>query len=423
MTGSEKAAGTDVPNAACIAAQVRAMCALVASVDAASLSAEECTTLVPVLAKGANALTAASAVVAARAVSLGAHAEAGVADPALWLARVQGATTGEAKGALELARRLPDHPDTKDAVLSGDVSVGQAREVAAAATEHPALERELLEEARTGDLGALRSRVRAERLARMDAEALHRRRHEMRSLRHYQDRDGMICLRAALPPEVGVPFVTRLERHAERLGRKQPHDATGARRFDQRMADALVDLATGSDPGRRADRADLVIVCDLYAWRRGHVHGGEVCEVLGAGPIPVSVAKDFGRDAFVKAVLHDGVAVQLVKHFGRHLKAELRSALDLGPVPRFPGRACVDCGRRYGLERDHVDPVAHAGPTSVSNLADRCWPCHQDKTERDRRAGLLGPAPARRRARPQDGGSTRPPAGPSGPRGRPTAPP
>lgn len=400
------AAGTAVER---VAEEVHGLCALVSSVDVSSLSPEECAALVPVLARGANALSATSAVVAARAASFGAHAKAGVADAALWFARASKGTAGEAKSALDLARRLSEHPETKEALLTGEVSLGQAREVAAAAAEHPALEGALLDEARAGDLGAVRARAREERLSHMDAESLHRRRVEMRSLRHFQDRDGMICLRAALPPEVGVPLVTRLERYAHRLGRTRHRDEGGAGRFEQRMADALADLASGSEAGRRADRADLVIVCDLYAWRRGHAHDGEACQVLGAGPIPVSVAKEFVDDAFVKAVLHDGVAVHTVKHFGRHVRAELRSALDIGPAPLFPGRACADCGRRYGLERDHIDPVAHAGPTSLSNLADRCWPCHQEKTERDRREGLLGPAPPRNQRPPPRPPSAFPP--------------
>ena len=60
-------------------------------------------------------------------------------------------------------------------------------------------------------------------------------------------------------------------------------------------------------------------------------------------------------------------------------------------MPEFTGRACVDCGRRWGLDYDHVDPVANRGPTSYDNLQARCWPCHHHKTERDRKAGLLGP--------------------------------
>ncbi|HEX7166467.1 MAG TPA: HNH endonuclease signature motif containing protein [Acidimicrobiales bacterium] len=105
-------------------------------------------------------------------------------------------------------------------------------------------------------------------------------------------------------------------------------------------------------------------------------------------------------DAFVKAVVHDGVDVRSVAHLGRHIKAELRTALELGAPPGFDGVACVEAGCRWrrGLEWDHVDPVANGGETSLANLVPRCWPHHVEKTERDRRAGLL--RGARRQERP-----------------------
>ena len=141
-------------------------------------------------------------------------------------------------------------------------------------------------------------------------------------------------------------------------------------------------------------------MCDRRAWARGHAHEGEACHVVGGGPIPVSLAKELSQDAFVKAVMHDGVRIDTVVHFGRRIRAELRTALELGSPPGFEGAVCADgCGRRYGLEWDHVDPVAHGGPTSLANLRPRCWPHHRDKTERDRRAGLLGAA-AQARAGP-----------------------
>ena len=91
------------------------------------------------------------------------------------------------------------------------------------------------------------------------------------------------------------------------------------------------------------------------------------------------------------SALPAGPGDNTIKHFGRHLPAALRTALDLGPVPAFTGRACVDCGSRWGLQYDHVDPVAHHGPTQYTNLQPRGWTDHQTKTERDRQAGLLGP--------------------------------
>jgi hypothetical protein len=202
----------------------------------------------------------------------------------------------------------------------------------------------------------------------------------------------MVCFAGALPPETGVPFINRLELAAQRARRAVQHSGGERERFEAYAADALVAMASGEGPAR-SSRADLVIVCDLFAWRRGHAHPGEVCQVIGGGPIPVELARELGKDAFLKAVLHDGVAIHTVKHFGRHFPAELRSALDLGPVPAFTGAQCADCGGRFGLEYDHVNPVANKGETSYDNVEARCWEDHKAKTERDRQAGLLGPTP------------------------------
>ena len=93
----------------------------------------------------------------------------------------------------------------------------------------------------------------------------------------------------------------------------------------------------------------------------------------------------------MKVVLHDGVNIHTVVHFGRRRPAELNTALELGAPPDFDGVTCSElgCDRKYGLEWDHVDPVANDGPTSAENIKPLCWPHHHDKTARDRAAGLL----------------------------------
>jgi hypothetical protein len=148
-----------------------------------------------------------------------------------------------------------------------------------------------------------------------------------------------------------------------------------------------------SRAGEQSPRShtDLVVVVDLNAYRRGHTHDGEACHIVGGGPIPVSIARDLAQDAFLKAVLHDGVNVHTVAHFGRRRPARLDTALLLGAPPDFDGVTCREagCERRYGLEWDHVDPCANGGPTSLANLQPECKPHHWNKTERDRRAGLL----------------------------------
>lgn len=154
---------------------------------------------------------------------------------------------------------------------------------------------------------------------------------------------------------------------------------------------AAIPVAPSPWPRRpKGFQAELVIVCDLMAWRRGRTLPGEPCHVIGGGPIPVPVAREWSDDAFVKAVLHDGTAIHTICHFGRNMPAVLRTALYLGPVPDFTGRVCRDCGQPFGLEIDHVDPVGHHGQTSYDNLQPLCWSCHRAKTERDRQAGLIG---------------------------------
>ena len=75
----------------------------------------------------------------------------------------------------------------------------------------------------------------------------------------------------------------------------------------------------------------------------------------------------------------------------------------IGRPPDFKGRQCADCGTRFRLQNDHIDPVANQGPTSLDNLAPRCSSCHLAKTDRDRKAGLLGPHARPRKQEPRAG--------------------
>ena len=142
--------------------------------------------------------------------------------------------------------------------------------------------------------------------------------------------------------------------------------------------------------GGRA-KSDVVFVVDLNAYRRGHAEDGEVCHVINGGPVPVEVVKhEVDDDGFIKAVLHDGVKIDTVKHFGRHISAPLRTALELGPPPDFLGERCgCGCGKRFKLQKDHIDPVAHGGATAFANLQPLVNHEHIEKTRQDRRNGLL----------------------------------
>jgi Domain of unknown function (DUF222)/HNH endonuclease len=360
--------------------------------------ASDCARLAEELARTEKACAGVRLLAARRAVEAGAHREMGFSDGASWLARQSGSTGAAAREALRTAGRLEDCADTAAALVAGEISLAQAAEIAAAESDTSGAEAELLPLARTCDLSQLRDHARDHLQSRTDAAELRRRHLAARELRHWRDREGMVRFAGALPPDTGLPFVRRLEAGALRLRRKARSGGAPAERFEAYAADALVGLVAGAGAEETPERpagAELVIVCDLYAWRRGHAQPGEACHIIGGGPIPVEVARQLSQDAFLKVALHDGVEIRTVKHFGRHLPAALRTALDLGPVPEFSGRACVECGSRFGLEYDHVDPLANHGPTEYANLEPRCYKDHAAKTERDRRAGLLGPYRAR----------------------------
>jgi hypothetical protein len=158
-------------------------------------------------------------------------------------------------------------------------------------------------------------------------------------------------------------------------------------------ADALAHIVNGGGTGSTTT-ADISFVVDLNAYRRGHATPDEACHIIGGSRVTVETVKRWiaEYDPFIKAVLHDGVEIKMVKHFGRHISAELRSALNLGTPPLFTGPVCnceAECGRRRGLQWDHIDPVANDGPTSYENLQPLSHRDHKEKTKRDREAGLL----------------------------------
>lgn len=361
-----------------------------AAFEPSLFSGGDCAQLVEALAATEKACGAAKARAAARAAQCGAHRERGFADPEDWLARASGSSTHQARSELKTAEQLEDCPATKAAVLDGELSMDEACEITKTERECPGAETQLLNTAKSQGLSRLKEQARKKRQDAQNPGELRAKQQRAREFRHFIDDLGMVQVRGGLLPEIGIPFCNRLDAETDRLRKKARQEG----RDEPRAAhahDAFAAMLDGQGKGK-AKSADMVIVCDLRAYQRGHAHDGETCHILGGGRIPVSLAKELEKDSFLKAVLHDGTEIATVCHLGRHLPAELRTALELGPPPDFEGVTCSvpRCGRRYGLEWDHEDPVANLGPTSYENLKrPKCWPHHQEKTKEDRRAGLL----------------------------------
>jgi 5-methylcytosine-specific restriction endonuclease McrA len=160
-------------------------------------------------------------------------------------------------------------------------------------------------------------------------------------------------------------------------------------------------LAGGPTKGP-ARKPELVVLVSHEVARRGwtDVRDGEMCKIPDVGPIPPEVAREIAEDAFLTGVFYDGKDLRNIKRWTRNTPVEVRLALQLGKPPDFDGIKCVDCGKRFRTEDDHVDPHCGGGFASTDNLDPRCWPCHKAKTERDRKAGKLKPrAPDAERGR------------------------
>ena len=367
--------------------QVDALVRALGAFEPGEYSGEQCAQLVTTFARAEKALTAARVRAAERAAECNEHRKEGFAHASEWLACHTGDTARNARDALITMQRLELCPATRDAVTSGEVSLQQAAEIVLTEEAVPGSESELVGLAKQSSLSRLRDRARHTRARAVPADELHNHQRAARSVRHWRDELGMIAGSFRLTPELGVPFVNRLEREAQRARSAAKRRGDTVERFEAYAADAFAEMIQpNAAPTSTRRDVDVVVVCDLDAFRRGHTHHAERCHIVGGGPIPVGVARELSKDAFLKAVLHDGVNIHTVKHFGRHIPAELRTALELGPLPDLNGVTCSEpeCDRRYGLEWDHLDPVANGGKTSYANLTPKCAPHHWDKTTHDR---------------------------------------
>jgi hypothetical protein len=139
--------------------------------------------------------------------------------------------------------------------------------------------------------------------------------------------------------------------------------------------DPATDRATDGQDGRGRPGRELVLDINLEALRRGCVRPGETCAIRGIGPVPVEVARSWVDDAFIKAVIRDGTDVKTVAHYGRHIPAPVRTALDLlDTTCAVPG--CSTPRTEY----DHDHPYAHGGATSLTNLRPLCPHHHRQRT-------------------------------------------
>jgi hypothetical protein len=239
-----------------------------------------------------------------------------------------GTSAGAARRQLETAVAAEAHPLVRDALVDGRLSTDQAAAVLDGAAADPGAVEALVQTAEERGLRGVRDEARKLRLGREDPQVLHERQHRLTELSHWIDHDGMVAGKFRFPPEIGAPIVTRLEREADRLYRAAPKQARHERPHAAFLADAFVATVNG-EAKSGAGRTDLVLVVDYDRWL-GISDSGR-CHVAGVGPVPVEVARSMAPGAFVKGVAVEAGEITRVRHFGRNISEEVKSALMPGP--------------------------------------------------------------------------------------------
>ncbi len=152
-----------------------------------------------------------------------------------YLARVNGTSRGEAKKAIETARRLKRCPVAKEAFDQGDLSLGEADAISGAAALDPSAEAGLVARATdTHDLSEVRERAAKVKEAARKGEDPAVRRARLRAMRCWRefDRDGMREVMArfvkedwALVAPVVQAYLDAVFDQARRDGRRDPIEA------------------------------------------------------------------------------------------------------------------------------------------------------------------------------------------------------
>jgi hypothetical protein len=260
------------------------------------------------------------------------------------------------------------------------VSIQQAARIAHTATTHPGSERRLLAAAKQGNQALKDACLRVQQNNEVPAERS-KRQHATRRLRMWTDDDGMVAGQFRLTPEVGGQIKQIIDDGTQRIFRDRRSDEHEA--HEAYAADAFAD-AFLSDGTARGVKHTVHVVIDHAALVRGNTIDGERCEIPGVGPVNVELVRGHLGDAFLTAVVKKGRDVTTVAHLGRHVPAELRTAM----IVR--GRACEveGCEVRDYLELDHSEvDFAAGGPTAYWNLAWLCYAHHRLKSS----GWILGP--------------------------------
>jgi hypothetical protein len=309
--------------------------------------------------------------------------------PAHDLARRSGTSVRDAQEAIAAGKQLGKVPALDEAARKGELSTSQAAAIADAvgSSGNADTAKRLVKKAKSSSLGELRDECLRTKAAGRDAEENHRRIKAARRVRTWTDGEGGWNLSMRDTPEAGAEIMSvldklrdRIFRAASREGRSEPSEAYAA--------DAMLEMARRAAGRSAAEAADarpvhgtkVIVRIDWDALLRGYPIDGEVSEVAGIGPVPVSLVRSMidSGDAFLAAVVTKGHDVLNVAHLGRRANVFQQTALDwLQPTCTTEG-----CNAVAQLQIDHRHDWADTKITLLAWL-DRLCKHHHDRKTRD----------------------------------------
>ena len=351
-------------------------------------SGSDAARLVKLFERGERLCAAGKTLMLSRAVECNEWSKSGARSAPQWLSQLSGVAPAAAQRTLDTAGKLVSQPEVADALRSGELSAAQAAEIASAVAQNPQAAPRLLDDARKRGFKGLKQSCRAARLAaksREEDQANYDRQRERRYCRLWTEADGsgrvdarMDALSFARFRACLAPFEEEAFNAYRKAGTREP--------TERYRADALLALAEtaaanragaesptaptllGSGPAKSKVPAKLIVVVDRQALLRGYAEDGERCEIEGFGQVPVAVAREVMADAFLAAVVTDGVDIRRLAHLGRYPTAMQRTALEV----RDPCCVVPACERTDGLEIHHSPPFEKSRHTVLDELARTC---------------------------------------------------
>lgn len=342
----------------------------------------------------------------------------GFSSPSTAIARTLGIHSSTAREWIRVGHALDSLPLIDQEFRANTLSYAKARILTRWADADN--ERELLELAADRSANRLTIAVANYLAGAETASERDRRHHDDRSVTVHTDADGMIIIRAALPPDIGKQVAAAVNAIVQHVAAtpltdvpEPPEDASADARQSRMVVNDVTPGAEGASADvpaeptmaeqlrelkRRWQPADTDEVCApslsqqradafvlLFLGKNIDVLTEVVVHVRGDGitfddGTPLTECAVIRRldVSFIRALIHDDKRNPIdATNRRRHPTArQKRVAMEAH------NHECVDCQSTDLLELDHNPPHEQSGHTVSTELEPRCAPCHRARHRR-----------------------------------------